>query len=84
MISAWTKHLKDQDEQARFKNNILSSRDVFERMGELLEEMKEDAQSPKRAYVDYDKPNWAYKQADINGYLRCIDQIKTLIDLNND
>lgn len=82
MISAWTKHIKDPQEKENFQRYVLSSRDVLERLGQIMNEMKEDVESPKRTYTDYNNPNWAYKQADNNGWLRCLEQIQRVIDLD--
>lgn len=47
---------------------------------ELLEYILEDL-TPNHIVprTDYDNPAWAYKQADRNGYIRALDEIKSLI-----
>lgn len=78
MISDWTKHLQGTDKE-RFKNSVYGSKSVLERLDELLTEYEKDL---ARGEIDYDKPNWEYRQADANGYRRCIQKIKTLINLD--
>ena len=78
MISDWTKHLKDAD-KTRFKNSIYGSKAVLERLDDLLTEYEKDL---VRTEVDYNSPNWDYRQADANGYRRCLQKIKTLINLD--
>lgn len=79
MISRWTSHLKTEEEKEKFTKNILGSRITFERLNAILDEMDkgEDVKSS-----DYDNPNWAYRQADINGFRRCLSILKKLTDLD--
>jgi hypothetical protein len=88
MITKWTSHLKSEDEIKRFRNEILGSKNVLKRQLDILNEMKEDAEQHELNTKVYDVPNWDYRQADVNGYKRCLKQISKLINLdqkeNND
>lgn len=79
MKSVWTKHLKTKEEQERFASAVLGSKIVFKRLGELLDE--EEAELLKMEN-NYDNPNWDYRQADVNGYRRCLRKIHNLINLD--
>ena len=81
MISAWTKHLSGE-EQTRFKNEVLGSKQVLRRLQTLLDEMKEDVENVELSTKIYDIPNWEYRQADVNGYKRCLKQISKIINLD--
>ena len=82
MISAWTKHISDEQEKERFRNQILNSKQVLNRLQALLNEMKEDVDSTELNTKIYDIPNWDYRQADTNGYKRCLKQISKIITLD--
>lgn len=82
MISAWTKHLSDEDEKQRFKNAIQGSKLVLNRLQALMDEMKTDTEALKLSTKLYDSPSWAYIQADANGYERCLKQISKIITLD--
>jgi hypothetical protein len=79
MISAWTKHLSDPKDKEQFKNSILGSKSVLNRLKALLDEQEAELIKNEN---DYDNPNWAYRQADVNGYRRCLRSITTLITLD--
>lgn len=78
MITAWYKHLDDPEQISNFKHTVRSARAVLERQSELLNEMEADVTRQELNPTVYDKPNWDYRQADINGYRRCIKQIRHL------
>lgn len=82
MISAWTKHLPE-DQKEQFKKEVLGSKQVLKRLQALMSEMKEDVDNLELNPKSYDIPNWDYRQADINGYKRCLKQIQKLITLDD-
>lgn len=82
MITAWTKNLQDPKEVDQFKNMLLGSRPVLERQKELLKEMEADLDNSETTYSVYDKPNWEFRQADNNGFRRCLKAINKLITLD--
>ena len=84
MITAWTKHISDDKQKEQFKREILGSKTVLRRLQALLDEMKEDADSLELNTKIYDIPNWDYRQADMNGYKRCLKQISKIINLDQD
>jgi hypothetical protein len=86
MISAWTKHLKEENKD-QFRNEVLGSKQVLRRLQQLLDELKEDVETLELNPKIYDIPNWDYRQADVNGYKRCLKQVMKIINLdqgNND
>lgn len=84
MISAWTKHLKTDEEKERFRNAVLGSKIVLERLQSLINEMKEDVENTEMNTKIYDIPNWDYRQADTNGFKRCLKLINKLITLDQE
>jgi hypothetical protein len=84
MISAWTKNLKDPKDIERFKNSLLGSKIVLRRLMELLNEVGTDQDRIERDKRVYESPNWAYKQAHLNGFRDCLETIKKIIDLDQE
>lgn len=82
MISAWTKHLSGE-EKKRFQNEVLGSKQVLIRLQTILNEMRDEKEDLELSTDSYNSPNWDYKQADTNGYKRCLKQISKLIKLDD-
>lgn len=82
MISAWTKHLKTDQEKERFKNSVLGSRVVLDRLQEIMQEMQDDQDRIERDTRIYDTPNWDYKQAHLNGFRDCLNKVSKIITLD--
>ena len=84
MISAWTKHLKTEDEKTRFKNSVLGSKLVLERLQELIKEVEDELDNTELNTKIYDIPNWDYRQADMNGFRRALKTITKIITVDHD
>jgi hypothetical protein len=67
MLSVWTKHLKSEEEKERFRSGLIGSRIYFQRAEELLNENLETLQKEEISTTQFEDPNWAYKQAYLNG-----------------
>jgi hypothetical protein len=70
-------HLKTQGEKDSFKEYLLGTSSLWERLSTLLEE-----KLPKPKEEDYDKGSWAYYQADQNGYERALREVLTLLPID--
>lgn len=79
MNLAWTRNLSDQTEIDRFTQSLQNSI-VLDRLYDLLSEMKTEQERTEQGTDQYDNPNWEYRQADRNGYLRALNQIIKLTD----
>ena len=82
MISAWTKHLKSEEEKEKFKNSVLGSKVVLERLQNILKEIETEQDQIERSPKLYDMPNWDYRQAHLNGFKDCLLKVKFLINLD--
>lgn len=82
MISAWTKHLKTEEEKVRFKSSVLGSKIVLERLQEIIKEVEDDLDKTELNTKIYDIPNWDYRQADMNGFRRALKTIDKIITLD--
>ncbi len=79
MISAWTKNLSSVDDINRFKQHLLSSRAILERLQELLDEEKKALDAAEISPKAYDSPNWDYRQAHSNGFKAGLKMVSNLI-----
>jgi hypothetical protein len=82
MKSVWTDNLKTDEEKQRFKNSVLASSSVLERLDEILLKMQDDQDGIERNTKIYDMPNWDYRQAHLNGFKDCLHKVRFLINLD--
>ena len=82
MQIAWTKHLKNPEEQQRFESHILSAKPVLDRLYDLLKEAQQDIDERELSFKIFDQPNWDYRQAYINGFKSCLKTIFKIINLD--
>lgn len=82
MITAWTKHLKTEEEQERFRNTVKSAKPVLERLTELLNEELNGLERYELSTKQFDNPNWAEKQAFQNGYRAAMSIVNNIINLD--
>lgn len=82
MIPQWTSHLADLDEKKRFKTYMFSSKGVLDRLLAIIATMETDLEDQELDKTAYDSPSWASKQADNNGYRRCLREIRKLLTLD--
>lgn len=79
MQAQWFSNLP-KDKQEEFKKNVISSQKVLDRLREICYNTIQNGVAAKE--TDYDSPSWAYKQADLNGYLRAYREIMQLATLD--
>lgn len=82
MITAWTKHLKTDEDKQKFEKSVQSSKHVLERLTEILGEMESELNSSELSPKNYDAPNWHFKQAHVNGQKATLRTIKRIINLD--
>jgi len=82
LISAWTKHLKDDEEKQRFRNSVSGSKVVLDRLQEILNELQDEQDRIERDSRIYDSPNWDYKIAHLNGFRDCLNKVSKIINLD--
>jgi hypothetical protein len=69
-----------QDEIQEFKGLFLEARLVRKRLIQVLEEKRQSVQNERLSKEDYGSNSWAYKQADLNGYERGINELISLLE----
>ncbi len=84
MITAWTKHLKTEEDKDKFEKSIRSAKHILERLTEILTEAENDLNNSEISSRNYDTPNWDYKQAHVNGQKSTLRTIKRLINLDKE
>jgi len=84
MITAWTKHLKTEEDKDKFNRSLMASRYVLERLQELLDEEKSSLESAEISPKIYETPNWDYKQAHTNGFKAALKMVSKLITLDQE
>jgi flagellin-specific chaperone FliS len=81
MISAWTKHLKEEDRE-RFNKTVQAAKPVLQRLQQLLDEEKSGLETAEISSKIYDSPNWDYKQAHTNGFKSALKMVSKIINLD--
>lgn len=82
MITAWTKHLRTDEDKQKFEKSVKSAKHILDRLTEILGEMEDELNSSELSPKNYDSPNWDYKQAHVNGQKSTLRAIKNLINLD--
>lgn len=78
MYSGWTRHL-NEDEKKRFISHLLGSREILEKLQNLIAEEMSTVSRVEMAPESYDNPNWSHKQAYYNGfYAACVKILRML------
>ena len=79
MITAWTKHLKTDEEKDKFTKSLKAARHVLDRLHALLDEEKAGLETAEISPKIYETPNWDYKQAHTNGFKAALKMVSKLI-----
>jgi hypothetical protein len=69
----------EPDVAQEFKGLFIEARLVRKRLIEVLEEKRRSVQSERLSKEDYTN-SWAYKQADLNGYERAVNELISLLE----
>lgn len=82
MKSIWFSHLKSTVEQEEFKKSVLGSKIVLDKLHDIV--YNKIKSQEKSTTADYDSPSWAYRQADKVGYTRALEEIITILTMDED
>lgn len=77
MKTVWTKGLTSEEEIEQRKEALAKAKYVLGLLDKMLDEKKHKALSA--VSPDHMDSGWPYRCADINGYLRAVEEIKSLI-----
>lgn len=84
MITAWTKHLKTDEEKEHFNKRLKAAKYILDRLQVLLDEEKSGLESAEISPKIYETPNWDYKQAHTNGFKAALKMVSKLIKLDQE
>ena len=79
MKTLWTKSCKDDAEKKRLRSEFARGKLLRERLCQILEEKIQSEQRAARSKEAYNEANWAYRQADSQGYQRALSEIIGLL-----
>lgn len=79
MKTEWTKGVQDAQLVLDIKGNFKGSIVIRNRLSKMLNSKIDAAYRQSRSKEGYDSPNWAYKQADTQGYNRALSEIISLL-----
>lgn len=82
MITAWTKHLKTEDEKEQYRQSLTRVKWVIDDIRRLTKDNLKSVEDAEISVKAYDNPNWEYRQADANGYKRCLRDFDKLLTLD--
>lgn len=82
MQDKWYRHIKDHDEQKRFRSYIYNSKGVLDRLMDISKDLDKATENKELSPDTYDTPTWAAKQAHFNGYRQCLREFQLLLTLD--
>jgi hypothetical protein len=82
MITAWTSHLKTEEEKKQFLSEVQGSRRVLNRLLQLINQREGAIDLVERSVKQFEVPNWDYRQAFYNGGKSELNLIKSIVDLD--
>ncbi len=83
MITAWTRHLSNDEDKEQFIKGVQGSKWLLSHLDTIFVQMEKDLNRAEVNPKTYDLPNWAYRQAHNNGYRQCLELIRKLINLDH-
>jgi len=83
MLSIWTHNIKDPEQKEKYEVELKHSVTSFNtRLRQILKDMDISLDKWETSVKAYESPNWVYRQADTNGYRRCIKKLLEVTDLD--
>lgn len=77
----WTKHLKSQKDKDEFKQVVVASHQVLERLEQILKEKEEESIKEIVSRDSYKYHAWSEYQADKLGYLRALRDLGEIVKI---
>jgi len=76
----WTKHIKDEEKRLKFRQYLLSNKELFDVLYKIVKEKDKDSRKKQIARGSFDVPAWSEYQAYENGYQKLANELITLIE----
>jgi|TARA_R110000787_G_scaffold227545_2_gene335211 hypothetical protein len=80
-LDAWTAHIKDPKDRNKFAEYVRNSTDLLGRLTEIIDMKLTIAKRSTK--TDYESPGWAYRQADQNGTIRTLEDLRKLTNIGD-
>ena len=74
----WGSHIEDAEERDDFIKYVKNSSSLLDRMTDILTKKIEAADATRLLKKNFDMASWAYDQADTNGYIRALKEIRAI------
>ena len=74
----WGAHIKDEEERADFQKYVENSTSLLDRLADIITKKIEAADHERMSKKQFDLPSWAFYQADTNGYIRALREIRAI------
>lgn len=81
MDVAWTRG-KSEEEKKLYVESLKRTKWVLDDLNKLIDSNLRGTEVAEGKVAAYDNPNWAFRQADANGYKRALRDIKTLTTID--
>lgn len=78
----WTQHIRNEDEKQRFNNTVWSAKVVLDRALDILKEEENAMERTELSLDTFEKPNWAERQAYMNGYKKALRIAQDILNLD--
>lgn len=84
MKTVWTQHLDTEEDKNRFRSSVRSSKDVLDRLKEILDGRVKAINSIETGVDIYTKPGWEALLVHYNSEKGCLKWIQDLINLDQE
>ena len=74
----WSAHIQDKEEKADFQKYDENSTALLDRLADIITKKVEAAETARLSKKNFEMPSWAYDQADTNGYIRALKEIRAI------
>ena len=78
----WTSHLDNEEEKERFRSHIQGSKDILDRLKDLIADREKAINTIETGVEIYRQPGWDALLAHYNGEKASLKYIKNLITLD--
>lgn len=82
MNLVWTKHCTSQEEKDRYTESLKRVKWVLDDLNSLVDSNLASNEAMEISPKAYDNPNWAFRQAHLNGYKQALKDLKNLTTID--
>ncbi len=82
MNVVWTKHCTSEEEKQLYITSLKRVKWVLDDLNKLVDSNLASGEAVEISPKSYDNPNWAYRQAHLNGYKQALKDLKNLTTID--